>query len=496
MKKNIIYIFFATLTLSSCNDSFLELPSKTQLSTATFFKSENDFKQGINAAYAPLRTLYNGAGLNGSGAFYMGEMRSDNSTYMYNPGFRATQNQEAIADFTNDAANTVSTLRYVTDYQIIARANQVLVPIDAVTFAEDSKNNIKGQAFFLRALAYFDLVQYFGKIPLHLIPVVNREEASLPLSEIEAIYTQIIKDATEAGRLLPVKSKQEVGRATSGAAKTLLANVYVVQKKWALAETLLKEVIDSGEYSLLGDYASIYTNANKNSRESVFEVQFKEGTEGFASTFIYEFLPMPISATQVSSIMGAGNPQALNNQGYNIPTPDLINAYEDGDKRKAASIANVELNGRSYPYIKKYIQPHAQSGITGVNWPVYRYAEVVLLYAEVLNEAGKTTDAAKFLNQVRTRAGLADTKAASQVDLRNAIIAERRVELAFENKRWLDLVRTGTAQSVMSAYGARVKSNPTAYYFPAGVTPPPAAYQTITTTFPLPASESLLSPYF
>lgn len=496
MKKNIIYIFFATLTLSSCNDSFLELPSKTQLSTATFFKSENDFKQGINAAYAPLRTLYNGAGLNGSGAFYMGEMRSDNSTYMYNPGFRATQNQEAIADFTNDAANTVSTLRYVTDYQIIARANQVLVPIDAVTFAEDPKNNIKGQAFFLRALAYFDLVQYFGKIPLHLIPVVNREEASLPLSEIEAIYTQIIKDATEAGRLLPVKSKQEVGRATSGAAKTLLANVYVVQKKWALAETLLKEVIDSGEYSLLGDYASIYTNANKNSRESVFEVQFKEGTEGFASTFIYEFLPMPISATQVSSIMGAGNPQALNNQGYNIPTPDLINAYEDGDKRKAASIANVELNGRSYPYIKKYIQPHAQSGITGVNWPVYRYAEVVLLYAEVLNEAGKTPDAAKFLNQVRTRAGLADTKAASQVDLRNAIIAERRVELAFENKRWLDLVRTGMAQSVMSAYGARVKANPTVYYFPAGVTPPPAAYQTITTTFPLPASESLLSPYF
>jgi len=140
----------------------------------------------------------------------MGEMRSDNSTYMYNPGFRATQNQEAIADFTNDAANTISTLRYVTDYQIIARANQVLVPIDAVTFAEDSKNNIKGQAFFLRALAYFDLVQYFGKIPLHLTPVVNREEASLPLSEVEVIYTQIIKDATEAGRLLPAKSKQEI----------------------------------------------------------------------------------------------------------------------------------------------------------------------------------------------------------------------------------------------------------------------------------------------
>lgn len=496
MKRNILYILFATLTLSSCGDSFLELPSKTQLSTATFFKSENDFKQGVNAAYAPLRTLYNGAGLNGSGAFYMGEMRSDNTTYMYNPGFRATQNQEAMADFTNDAANTISTLQYVTDYQIIARANQVLAPIDAVTFAEDSKNNIKGQALFLRALAYFDLVQYFGKVPLHLTPVIDREGAALPLSEVDAIYTQIIKDATEAGKLLPVKSLQEAGRATSGAAKTLLANVYVVQKKWSQAETLLKEVIDSGEYALLGDYASIYATTNKNNKESVFEVQFREGTEGFASSFIYQFLPQPISAVQVLGIMGAANPQAINGQGYNIPTPDLINAYEVGDKRKVASIANIEIGGKSYPYIKKYMQPHAQNGITGINWPVYRYAEVILLYAEVLNEGGKTVDAAKFLNQVRTRAGLAATTASSQTELRTAIIAERRIELAFESKRWLDLVRTGTAQSVMSAYGARVKANPSAYYFSAGVTPPPAAYQTIVNTFPLPASESLLSPYF
>lgn len=493
MKKKILYLLIAGVTLSSCEDSFLELPSRTQLSTATFFKTEADFIQGVNAAYAPLRNLYNAGG---AGAYLMGEQRSDNTTYMFNPGFRATQNQEAIADFTNDAANTVSTAKYVNNYQIIARANQVLAQIDAVTFAEASKNNIKGQALFLRALAYFDLVQYFGKVPLHLTPVTNREEAALPLSEIDAVYAQIIKDASEAASLLPVKSKQEAGRATSGAAKVLLANVNLVRKQWAQAETLLKEVIDSGEYSLLPEYASVYSTANKNSKESVFEVQFREGTEGFASGFIYEFLPQPISAALVSSIMGAGNPQALNNQGNNIPTPDLINAYETGDKRKAASIATIEINGRVLPYIKKFINPHAQNGITGVNWPVYRYADVLLMYAEALNEGGKTADAAKYLNQVRTRAGLTDATATSQSDLRTAIMAERRVELAFENKRWLDLVRTGTAQSVMSAYGARVKANPSAYYFPAGVTPPPAAYSTISTTFPLPASESLLSPYF
>ncbi|MFN3849637.1 MAG: RagB/SusD family nutrient uptake outer membrane protein [Spirosomataceae bacterium] len=493
MKKNILYLLFASISLSSCEESFLDLPSRTQLSTAIFFKTEGDFIQGVNAAYAPLRNLYNQGG---AGAYLMGEQRSDNTTYMFNPGFRATQNQEAIADFTNDAANTVSTAKYVNNYQIIGRANQVIARIDGVSFAEASKNNIKGQALFLRALAYFDLVQYFGKVPLHLTPVTDREGAALPLSEIDAVYTQIIKDATDAAGLLPVKSKQEAGRATQGAAKTLLANVYIVQKKWAQAETLLKEIIDSGEYSLLPDYASIYTIANKNSRESVFEVQFREGTEGFASGFIYEFLPQPISAALVASIMGAGNPQALNNQGNNIPTPDLINAYETGDKRRTASIATIEIGGRTLPYIKKYIQPHAQNGITGVNWPVYRFAEVLLMYAEVLNEGGKSNDAIKFLNQVRNRAGLTDTKATTQTDLRAAIMAERRVEFAFENKRWLDLVRTGTSQIVMSAYGARVKANPSAYYFPAGVTPPPAAYTTISTTFPLPASESLLSPYF
>lgn len=497
MKKTFITILSLGLFLSSCTDSFLELPSETSLSTATFYKTEADFQQAVNATYAPLRSLYNGtSGVNVSGAWAMGEMHSDNTYFMFNSGYRAFVDAESIANFVLQASNGISTAKYVADYQIIARANQVLAPIDGVSFGTDSKNNIKGQAFFLRALAYFDLVQYYGKVPLHLIPVTNRSEAALPLAEVDAIYTQIIKDVTEAAKLLPAKSKQEAGRATSGAAKTLLGNIYAVQKKWDLAETVLKEVIDSGEYSLLSDYAAVFSVSNKNNQESVFEVQFKESTEGYASRFIYDFLPMPITAAQVTAITGAANEQALTVEAVNIPTPDLINAYEAGDKRKAISIASVDIDGKTYPYIKKLLQPNAQANITGTNWPVYRYAEVILLYAEALNENGKTTNATQYLNMVRNRAGLGNTTASSQVDVRAAILAERRVELAFENKRWLDLVRTGNATTVISAYGARVKANPQAYYYPAGSAPAPAAFSTINLLFPLPASESLLSPYF
>lgn len=496
MKKILYTALSLSLFLSSCSSDFLEIPSETSLNTATFYKTEKDLQQSVNAVYAPLRNLYNFTpGTPRSGAWVMGEMRSDNTYYIFNPNDRGLIDPEAIADFNNQPSNSVSTVKYTTNYQIIARANQVLASIDGVDFAAASKNNIKGQALFLRALAYFDLVQYFGKVPLHLTPVTNREEAALPLAEVAAVYTQIISDASDAATLLPKKSVQEAGRATSGAAKTLLGNVYAVQKNWALAETVLKEVIDSGEYALLGDYASAFSVSNKNNSESVFEVQYKEGTEGFASSFIYEMLPTPMSAVQVASITGASGTQTISGQAYNIPTPDLIAAYETGDLRKAISIATVTLdNGKTYPYIKKLLQPHAQAGITGTNWPVYRYAEVLLLYAEALNEQGKSIG--NYLNQVRNRAGLVNSTAVGQANIRTAILAERRVELAFENKRWPDLVRTGNALSVMTAFGAKVKANPQTYYFPAGLAPAPAAFTTISLLFPLPASESLLTPHF
>jgi starch-binding outer membrane protein, SusD/RagB family len=499
MQRYILFAGLLMIGLSSCKKDFLDLPSETNLTSATFFKTQGDFEKAVNGAYAPLRTLYNNPAANNSSAFFMGEMHSDNTHYVLNPNFRATIDQEQIADFIFDPASAIATNKYTTNYLIIARANQILALIDGVDFDATAKSNLKGQALFLRALSYFELVQFFGKVPLHLTPVSSFAEAALPLSSVDSIYDQIVADASQAASLLPNKSVQEPGRATSGAAKTLLGNVHMVLKEYASAETVLKEVVSSGKYSLITDYAAVFNPANKNNSESVFEVQYREGSDGFASNFINPFLPQPISAAEVTALFTANglnplNIQALSVEGYNTPTPDLIAAYEAGDERKDASIGFVTAGGKNYPFIKKYMHPHTQFGITNDNWPVYRYAETLLLLAEALNEQNKSSEALTYLNQVRNRAGLGNIT--STAGLKDVIMNERRVELAFENKRWLDLVRTGTAVSVITAYGQRVKANPAAYYYPAGFAPVPAAFSDIQLTFPLPASEALLSPYF
>ncbi|CAN5782413.1 RagB/SusD family nutrient uptake outer membrane protein [soil metagenome] len=498
MKKSILIFCLVGFGLTSCKDNFLTIVPETALSSATFFKTEADFQQAVNATYVPLRSIVNDR------AWLLGEMHSDNTYYARNTLFGATEQQEDIADFAipvgqGTTSNVHVLNQYRLDYQIIARANQVLALIDNVEFNADSKNNLKGQVLFLRAYAYFELVRYFGKVPLHLTPVTVRQEAALPLSSEEEVYAQIVKDADEATKLLLPKSKQEPGRATSGAAKTLLANVYMVQKKWADAEKLLKEVVSSNEYALIPNYADVFSTStgNKNNKESVFEVQFIEGPAGLAGNFLYQFMPRPISPQELVTITGTANPQPLDGEGNNIPTPDIIAAYEPGDQRKEASIGYVTLSGsfrdnKVYPYIKKYAKPHALHNNHGMNWPIYRYSEVLLFLAEALNEQGKAGEAAPYLNQVRTRAGLGN----AQGDLRTAIQQERRVELAFENKRWFDLVRTGKAVEVITAYGNRIKANPQAYYYPAGAGPRSHVFTNLDLYYALPADEAALTPHF
>lgn len=496
MKKKITYIFLVIFAFTGCQDEFLTIVPETALSSVTFFTKEADFQQAVNAAYVPLRSIVNDR------AYLLGEMHSDNTYYARNILFGATEQQEDIADFAIPTANGVTSNvhvlnQYRLDYQIIARANQVLSTIDKIEFNVDSKNNLKGQALFLRAYAYFELVRYFGKAPLHLTPVTNRQEAALPLASAEELYTQIIKDAEAAATLLPVKSVQEAGRATSGAAKTLLANIFIVQKRWADAERVLLEVVNSNQYALMPEYADAFSTStgNKNNIESVFEVQFQEGAAGLNGSFIYNFLPRPMTPEELKAITGTSNPQPLTAEGNNIPTPDIIAAYEPGDERKDASIAYVTLSGslrdnKVYPYIKKFAKPHALHGNHGTNWPIYRYSEVLLFLAEALNEQGK--DGSLYLNRVRNRAGLGDATG----DMREAIYRERRVELAFENKRWFDLVRTGRAVQTITAYGNRIKANPQDYYYPAGAAPRSHAFTNLDLYYALPADEAALSPHF
>lgn len=502
MKKITITAFFVFFGLISCNKDFLTVVPETNLSTAIFFSKEADFQQAVNANYVPLRSIVNDR------AWLLGEMHSDNAYYYRNILFGATEQQEDIADFSIPTANGVTSNTHVLnqyrlDYQMIARANQILTTIDAIDFNADSKKNLKGQAQFLRAYAYFELVRYFGKVPLHLTPVTVRQEAALPLSEVNDVYAQIIKDATDAGTNLLPKSTQEAGRVTSGAAKMLLANVYVVQKKWAEAETLLKDIVNSGQYALMPDFNDAFSTntANKNNKESMFEVQFQEGASGYNGGIMYNYLPRPMSPEELKPISGTSNPQPLTGEGNGAPTPDLIASFEKGDKRLNGTIAYVTIGGslranKNFPYNTKFAKTHSLHGNTGNNFPIYRYSEALLFLAEALMEQGKMAEALPVLNQVRSRAGLPAATATAQAALRTQIYQDRRSELAFENKRWFDLVRTGTAVEVITAYGNRIKAKPVDYYYPEGATVRSNSFTNISLLYGLPADEAALSPYF
>ena len=463
MRFKVLIAGVLLVTLASC-DSFLNVPPENAVVPSNFFQSESDFRQAVNGIYAPLQERYDS-----EGNWAMAEMRSDNTHYFYNPDYRGYAFQiESIADFLVDEDNTYTDDKYFADYDVIARANQVLAAIDDAEIDQSAKDNLKGQALFLRAFAYLDLVRFYGAVPLPLEPATSLESASLPRSPASAVYDQIITDATEAASLLPNRPNQTPGRATSGAAWTLLGDVYITLEQWGKAEEALKNVT---EYSLLADYADIFDPANKNNSESIFEIQYMGGaSQGLYSTFPYDFVPITGSPSKLT--MGPPGPtQSV--AGWNIPSQDLIAAYEDttGDERFDASINFYtgpspisDTNYVNLPYIKKYQHPHSIYEQTNQNFPVYRYAGVLLMLAEATNEQGKTGEARDYLNQVRSRAGLGGTSATGQTALREAILHERRIELAFENKRWLDLVRTGKAVPVMNDYGAELKSDPDYYY--------------------------------
>lgn len=493
MKYYIILIGLALFALTSCED-LLNVPSETELSSGSFFQTQEDFEKAVNGVYEPMRGFFQIGGNGGSGNLLMAEMHSDNSRYTYNPDFRATIAQEDIADFIYDASSGAITSRYRTNYLMIARANEILVRIDEMEFDQAAKDNIKGQSLFFRAFCYFDLVQYFGEVPLHLEPSTSFDDVALPLSSVDEVYTQIISDASNAASLLPSKANQDPGRASSDAANALLGNVYIVREQWGDAETALKKVAGS----LLPDYADVFKPSNKGNSELIFEAQYSQMSDQFAGDFMYWMWPMPITDAEITTIYeenGLTPPaeiQIRSNGGVNIPSPDLIEAYEDGDLRKDATIGFGIANGATMPYARKYLQPCDNFLREDVNFPIYRYSEVLLFLAEAMHKQGNSGAALDYINQVRERAGLADLTSISDAD----ILQERRVELALEGKRWLDLVRTNNVQSVISAYGDRIRANPQDYYFPAGVDLRNSAFQDFSTTFPLPAAEALLSPHF
>jgi tetratricopeptide (TPR) repeat protein len=471
--KALLYVLTITsLILTACSNDFLELVPESSVTSGNFYKTEDQFDQALNGAYAAIR------GAKGSIASWtMGEMRSDNTHLEFNNTNRGGGyvEREYTDFFLDEVSSGLVASKYNSCYVGISRVNELLEYVADAGLSQQVVDNLTGHAKFLRALFYFDLVRYFGGVPLYLNAVKGADDAYLPRASVEDVYKQIVADTQEAIQKLPDTSFPQDGRATKGAAGMLLADVYLTQKNYALAEAELRSITQMG-YALLPDYASVFSLSNKNSIESIFEIQYEQGNQGQHSNFVYPFLPL---SSDVSMITGITS-QNRQGGGWNVPTFEMIETYEPDDERLEASIAIAEGTGvvgnmlieavkspvgyttpagkRAYPYIKKYLHAHSLEQNTDDNFPIYRYSDALLSLAEALNEQGRTSDALLYLNQVRVRAGLTASTETDQALLRDIIAHERRVEFAFENKRWLDLVRTGKAIEVMTQNGVYLKT--------------------------------------
>jgi SusD family. len=480
MKKHILYsIIILTLGLSSCK-KFLDENNPNNINLGGYFKTQNDFDLAVNGAYAQLRGIYNNRS-----SWLMGEMRSDNAHYDYTPTDQAvaTFSKWAVADFINDGANIETPAKWDAAFNTISASNTILDHIGDVALSVASKNQIIGEAKFIRALSYLELVRYFGGVPIYPRAPLNRAETYIARSSAQEVYDFIIADAKDAAEKLAPPAFPQTGRATRGSALTLLGDVYVTLKKYDLAEAALTQVTQMN-YGLMASYPDVFQLANKNGKESIFEIQFNTGLsipQANTGANVYNYLPR---MTNTTIITGVNTNTVTAPGGYNTPTQELISDYEAGDQRLDATIAVAEGSfnvndiftatavksvvgytappdkiGR--PFAKKFLHTHNIANQTNDNLPVYRYAEVLLLLAESLNEqGGKSAQALPYLNQVRDRAfgaGKATITTTGQNELRAIILHERRVELAFENKRWIDLVRTGNAITVMNAFGVSQK---------------------------------------
>jgi starch-binding outer membrane protein, SusD/RagB family len=485
--------------LGGCRD-VLNVEPKTFYGTTNFYQTPAQIDQAVLGVYARLQTVY-GSSLGNNGPLWaLSELRSDNTTYQFNPADRSNQPTEALDEFLVTPDNVAVNGIWSTSYTPILEANTILGRIDGVQYANTAqKDQAIGEVKFNRALNYFNLVRLFGDVPLFLTEVTSYDNAFQPArAPVEEVYKQIIADAQDAIAKLPARGTlpaSQTGRATKGAATMLLAEVYMTRKDYQNAANALQTVVGMG-YSLLPQYERVFDPAFKNNAESIFEVQFSDAVVGEQSQFIYRFAPF----NSGSALTSGFNDLTINQAGWNIPTRDMIKAYEPGDLRKAASIGmwvkagNADFTdvalGDSIPYIKKYAQPFSQAGRQNNDFPVYRYAEALLLYAEALNELGRTSEAYPFINQVRARAGLpALAVGLSQSAFRDAVLREERVELAFEDKRWFDLVRTGRAVAVMQAQGADLKASTTRR--------PSVSYQLqpYMTLYPIPIREITLNAF-
>jgi len=448
--KNIKYLGIASMAFVLSCESILEPSPEGIVPMADLFTTESNIITATNGVYQPLHPLYQNT------MFQLTDLASDD-------GWTWRKETEP------DIFNVDPTLGYIQTtwslhYTGITRANTVLDNLLRVGDFSGPvmQNAIEGQAKFLRALYYFNLVRLFGEVPLIVNEVITRTDAELPRESVGNLYTQIKSDLNDAISLLPEDYSggigMESGRPTSNSASALLSAVHLELEEWDEASQVTSNLI--GEGTLLPDYANNFNGSQENSEASFFEVQYG-GVIGQTTTSISVGFAPPDFLGGAAFLLPTDD--ELNGEGGGLSSGNgLIQLFEAGDNRRGVIVANYGLSNFIDPsmpdgslnYINKYYNTDEPRSLSTWNFPLIRYAEILLNRAEALNEIGYQSDGEAFelLNEIRVNAGL---PALSTIDLpnqeafRDRLRDERRIELAFETKRFFDLNRYGILTGVI-----------------------------------------------
>lgn len=448
-------ILALVVTTLSCKKEFIQRMPLSSVTIDNLYKTDKDFQDAVIGTYAALRTSY-------STMWQFGDIRGDDA-FIYVSNQPSTQ---AVDVFSINSADDLLNSAWANNYIIINRANNVLARIENADVAVvKNKDRYIGEAKFLRALAYFNLVRIFGDVQMITNIPTTEETLKAPRTPAAKIYSDvIIKDFADAATKLAVAyTGTEVGRATKGAALALLGKVYMTVKDFVKAEVVLKEVTSAPfTYALLPNFNDLFDySKNEHHSEFIFDIEYESNLSGMGSIYTNQFMPNVVQMLTYYGIAG-GFGESMS------PTTSFVNLWDASDKRKDITVqccgswthpttgVVTKFNpGTSQSYTKKYITSVTVQNDSKANWKVIRYADVLLMLAEAMNENGKTLEAHDPLNKVHTRAGLTPFLALTQTQMRDAIALERRFELAFEGHRWFDLVRTGKALTALTPVGMK-----------------------------------------
>ena len=426
-------ILLIQLLISACSSSFFELEPSNSVTTSKVYKTAEDFNIAVIGCYSKLQSQV---------SFYIEscEYRSDNM-YLTAPT-AGTQDRYDIDQFVETPANGILSDYWANFNNGVYRSNLVLDQIDDADIDQTLKNQYKGEAMFIRAWTYFNMYRIWGGVPTTRKPVSVREALAIGRSSDEEMFNLIAGDLKQIvdEKLLPASySDKNIGRITSGAAQALLGKVYLTFHKWEEAKNVLSQLI--GQYTLLTKPEDVFDVNNKNNGEIIFAIKFNKDVVGEGHGY-WHSLSNPSNATN--------------------PSPQLLSSYSENDSRKSL-ISYVQAESNVYVLKKFYDVKNPTTNSVGNDQILLRYADVLLMYSEALNEIAysnsPTSLAFESLNEVHTRAGLPPIDISTLPDkesFRRAIMIERQKEFPYEGHRWFDLVRMGYAKEVMADIGHNI----------------------------------------